>query len=290
MKGILSSSANFSIRPAQKEDRHGIANLIHFGQYIHRHLDWRSPLDWIEEQPFLLAEHEGRLLATLACPPDLPGLAWIRLFAASDGLHLERSWQDLWSFAHQQLIEKRVFAVVAIPLQSWFSSLLSKSRFTIINQVVILVWEGATLPSIDKCPEVNLRPMNFDDLPIIHEVDTQAFELTWRISRPSLEMAFRQSAFATVAELQNRIVGYQISTAAPSSGHLARLAVLPAFQGMRIGLCLVIDLLEQFIRRGIHHVTVNTQQDNQRSLSLYARAGFRRTKEAYPVYQYKLGQ
>jgi ribosomal protein S18 acetylase RimI-like enzyme len=45
-------------------------------------------------------------------------------------------------------------------------------------------------------------------------------------------------------------------------------------------------MLSQFDRRGAQAVTVNTQQDNIASLSLYQKAGFRRTGEEYPVYQY----
>ena len=84
------------------------------------------------------------------------------------------------------------------------------------------------------------------------------------------------------------LVGYQISTASPLGGHLARLAVCPEQQCKGIGYSLVVDTLSQFNRRGAQRVTVNTQQDNLASLSLYKKAGFRETREQYPVYQYSL--
>jgi ribosomal protein S18 acetylase RimI-like enzyme len=67
-------------------------------------------------------------------------------------------------------------------------------------------------------------------------------------------------------------------------GHLARLAVLPAYQGRGVGYALVNDLLRQFVFRGIFRVTVNTQADNHASLRLYENMGFQRTGESYPVY------
>jgi len=47
---------------------------------------------------------------------------------------------------------------------------------------------------------------------------------------------------------------------------------------------LVTDALHQLHRRGFDRVTVNTQESNLPSLSLYARLGFRRTGQVYPVH------
>jgi ribosomal-protein-alanine N-acetyltransferase len=148
----------------------------------------------------------------------------------------------------------------------------------------MLSWEaGSELPE-SHAGEAIVRPMNFDDIGGVHEVDSAAFAPVWQNSRPSLELAYRQAAVATVAEYQGRMVGYQISTATPVGGHLARLAVVPDCQGQGIGAALVSDLLLQFRRRGASKVTVNTQKDNPSSLSLYQKIGFYLTGEEYPVY------
>ena len=59
-----------SIRQANSSDRKQLANLIHFGTLVHRHLDWRPPLEWIGHDPFIVIEEDHRLIAALACPPD----------------------------------------------------------------------------------------------------------------------------------------------------------------------------------------------------------------------------
>ena len=79
-----------------------------------------------------------------------------------------------------------------------------------------------------------------------------------------------------------------LSSNPPTLASLARLAVHPQVQGQGIGYALVYDTLDQFSRRGVLRVTVNTQNNNLASLALYARAGFRKTGEAYRVYQYAL--
>lgn len=277
---------DFSIRTAQEEDRQRLANLIHFEALVHRHLDWRPPLDWIGSRPYLVAEQEREFIATLACPPDPPDVAWIRLFAAASNINVRHAWSTLWSMAKSQLSERPGISAAAIPLQKWFEKLLQTSRFKNITQVIMLLWQGPQLPPSENTRQVSLRPMNLDDLDEVEKLDHAAFDLLWRNSRESLELAYRQAAVATVAEEENFITGYQISTATHLGGHLARLAVHPDNQGMGIGYALLRDTLEQFERRGANQISVNTQSNNIPSLALYKKAGFHLTGEAYPVYQY----
>ena len=84
------------------------------------------------------------------------------------------------------------------------------------------------------------------------------------------------------------MVGYQISTSFPFSGHLARLAVRPEYQRMNVAYGLVHDLLARFKQQGIWRATVNTQDSNLASISLYEKIGFRRTGEEFAVYEIPL--
>lgn len=278
-----------SVRTATPEDRQKLANLIHFEIYVHRHLDWRPPLDWIGHQPYLLAEQNDKILAALACPPDPPKVAWLRLFAASSEISVRRAWEALWPEAHSQLLETPgLKRIAAIPLQNWFHNLLAESDFQETHRVVMLNWEPgrqASRAPASLPPELTIRPMNFDDLVWVEKIDESSFGSVWQNSQESLELAFRQAAVATVVEEAGRLIAYQISTPTPMGGHLARLAVHPDLQGLGIGYALVCDMQSQFERRGAQTVSVNTQQDNYVSLSLYEKAGFRRTGEEYPVFQ-----
>jgi [ribosomal protein S18]-alanine N-acetyltransferase len=277
---------NISVRKADEGDKHRLANLIHFETYVHRHLDWRSPLEWIGYQPFLISERNDQLIGALACPPDPPSTAWIRLFALSSSMSISEGWEVLWQEIKVILFNNNSMKVLAIPLQEWFRNLLKKSNFIHIRDVVILVWEnGMDLPTPND--SITIRVMKNSDLPAIYEIDRSAFEDEWRNSLESIEVAFRQASLATVAVYNEKIVGYQISTGGSHGGHLARLAVRPDEQMKGIGYSLVYDLLDQFNRRGISRVTVNTQQDNIASLKLYKKANFLATGEIFPVYQYK---
>lgn len=286
---MMSNTLSLNVRNASPDDRQKLANLIHFEIYVHRHLDWRPPLDWLGQTPYLVAEHNGNIVAALACPPDPVTVAWIRLFAVSSLVPTEIAWPALWSEALTLLsADQRLVWAAAIPLQHWFQLQLENSHFVTTHSVVMLNWERQHLPSDRVVPNLHIRPMRQDDMPTVQEIDIASFVPVWQNSKASMEIAFQQAAIATVAEKDNRLVGYQISTSTPMGGHLARLAVLPEYQGQGIGYVLVRDMLSKFVHRGAVSITVNTQQDNLVSLKLYKKMGFRPTGEEYPVYQYPL--
>ncbi|MDP3184422.1 MAG: GNAT family N-acetyltransferase, partial [Anaerolineales bacterium] len=69
---------------------------------------------------------------------------------------------------------------------------------------------------------------------------------------------------------------------------LARLAVRQEAQGYGVGRALVSDLLQTLARRGAWRLTVNTQEDNASSLSLYKKLGFIETGDRYPVFEFQV--
>jgi len=284
---MIAKLAQVTVRPATLEDIQSLANLVHFEAHVHRHLDWRPPLDWVGYHPYLLAEQNGEIIAALACPPDPPGMAWIRLFAVATDIGIRLTWGELWSAALNHFIASGPsLSVAAIPLHGWFRTLLEESDFEQTHNVVVLSWKQGAPAQLGARSGSRIRKMELADLSQVEVVDRAAFDLVWQNSRDNLEIAFRQAAVATVAEEAGEVIGYQISTAAPMGGHLARLAVKPQNQSRGVGQALVADLLAQFERRGAQVVTVNTQEDNLSSLALYRKAGFNRTGEEYPVYQY----
>ena len=232
------------IREASAKDTHKLANLIHFETFVHRHLDYRPPLDWLGKEPFLVLEQNRAISAALACQPDPPVVAWIRLFAANSRTQLNVSWEHLWAEARSRLAGfAGVSYAAAIPMQSWFEELLIHSAFEESHRIVMLQWECNRLPKMPSLPDLTIRPMSLDDLERVEQVDAASFPPIWQHSRAYLELAFRQAVVATVAEYNGRLIGYQISTASPMGGHLARLAIDPAQQGQGFGQALLSDVV-----------------------------------------------
>jgi len=283
---VIFTKPRFTIRSAVEQDTHQLANLIHFELRVHRHLDWRPPLEWIGRHPYLVAEQSGKIVSALACPPDPPEVAWIRLFAVADSIPYTSAWSELWLAARAELSNSdlRINSAV-IPLQNWFQKLLEKSAFTCTHHVVVLAWKGEPLSSPREISPALIRQMSQEDLPQVGAIDYEAFTMLWRHSQYSLSMALSQASIATVVSISGELAGYQISTWTTGGAHLARLAVKPQYQGRGIGYALLQDLLSRLSQRGIQYVTVNTQHNNLVSLALYQKAGFKLTGETYPVYE-----
>ncbi len=281
-------SVNLQVRPAVVADEQKIAALIFLETHVHRHLDWRTPLEWLGHSPYFLLEENGKLSAALACPPDPDSIAWIRLFVQASHHSELSAWAPLWKATLRQLAGRGKTTVAAIATQRWFELLLLAGGFILTQRIVLLEWnEKAFTPS--KLPSgISIRRMTLHDLPVVVDVDAAAFEPLWRNSLDALTKAYSQAVYATVAEDANGIIGYQLSTGNPPGAHLARLAVRPDAQGRGIGAALVSDLILRIRQSGGTRITVNTQSDNSTSLALYQRLGFQRTGEQYPVYTFQV--
>jgi ribosomal protein S18 acetylase RimI-like enzyme len=272
------------VRPAVSSDYQQIADLIFFEGHVHRHLDWRTPLEWLGYSPYWVLEENGRVVAALACPPDPDSIAWIRLFVYASHLSGSSVWSPLWTAARRELAQRGRMTAAAIAMERWMDSLLIENGFGLAHHIVLLEWNDRPVMPLSIPAGYFIRTMKSDDLPRVVEVDASAFDLLWQNSLPALSKAFSQAVYASVIERDSDMVGYQLSTWSPLGAHLARLAVRPQAQGIGLGTALVNDLIIHMQNGGARHITVNTQGNNNVSLALYQKLGFRRTGEQYPVY------
>jgi ribosomal protein S18 acetylase RimI-like enzyme len=273
---------NFIIREAVKTDAINVDHFLDRAMCVHRHLDWRTVTDRILDSPFLLMENDSGIIALLSCPLEDSDLAWILCHAQKR--HAEFNvWQELLSNLRNfpVLKNKQIFT---IGLQEWYINLLRKSGFNEKQRVVVLLYNRSVPLLKEQNGKVFLRRMSVADFEAVWMIDHLAFAPQWTLSRNSLPFAFQQSALASVAMIENNIIGYAISTANPFSAHLARLAVHPNFTREHIGTLLTNEMIRYFSAKGINQISVNTQSDNLASLSLYKKLGFRLTGESFPVF------
>ncbi len=286
---LAAARASLEVRAAVPADYQKLANLILVESHVHRHLDWRAPLDWLGQAPFWVIDQGEKIGAALACPPDPESIAWIRLFATAGHITPSDAWRTLWEPAKRQLAEAGGATAAAIAIQGWLDPILMEAGFELTGDIVLLERDDEAVPGYHIPPGVQFRRMSSDDLPEVVEVDSATFEPMWRNSLEALQKAHSQAAYASVAEDASGMIGYQLSTGGEFGMHLARLAVRPETQRRGIGAALVADLLAHAPAGMAARVTVNTQADNAASLALYYRLGFRRTGERYPVYRLEVG-
>ena len=276
------------VRPAVEADREQLSSLIMLEPHVHKHLDWKAPLDWLGQSPYIVLQEGRRISGALACPPDPESIAWLRLFAFASSLSGSAAWRMLWPTARRELGDHGGGTVAAIATQPWLEPILLENGFHLISQIVLMEMDTRAASLASTPAGVLIRSMLPEDLPRVADLDAAAFEPLWRNSLGALTSAFRQASHASVAEGPSGLLGYHLSTGGVFGTHLARLAVLPEAQRHGVGTALVQDLTSHIPHEREPRLTVNTQSDNSASHALYARLGFRRTGERFPVYGYEV--
>jgi [ribosomal protein S18]-alanine N-acetyltransferase len=275
-----------TLRPLDQGDFSLLADFLQGDTRIHRHLDWRPPIEWLGTHPFWAAEKAGKMQGVLAIPDDPPGVFWVRLFAHREGLGIDQLWDTLFVKAWAEIQVQETHIIGALAYAEWFGQLLKAHRWVEYQRVVLLRFGGRAREPVDLKREFLLRAMLPTDLAKVAEIDKVCFEPLWQQSADATRRAYEQSSYTTVVEYHNEVIGYQFSTTASSNAHLARLAVLPEHRGKQIGSALVEDMLYRFNQPLIREITVNTQQDNENSQKLYLKLGFERTGDSFPIFVY----
>ncbi len=279
----LPASGQSSISQADRKDTGDVAAFIENALLLHRNLDWRSTIQWIDRSPFLLKKENNKIVGLLSCAPDPEGIAWIHCFAANDLNRYREIWQEMLNVAKSTPTLQKCM-LCSVGLIPWFNELLELSGFSVLQQIVVLYWNGKIPSPASLSSEIIIRPMESEDLEQVIQVDHTAFAPIWQISEESFKQVYLQAEHASVAEIDGKIIGYELSTANHFSAHLTRLAVLPAYTKSHIGYSLAREMLVYFHKRGIRQISVNTHCDNLASLSLYKKSGFELSEENYPVY------
>jgi len=270
----------------ERQHRNELLNLSYYSHWTHKHLDWYKTGQWIDRDDGIiyLAWQGEILVGYIALSLPLHGASWVRLLGIRDNCVPRPIVKQLWTAAEAHGLRLGVNRFAILMVTHWLAAYVGDLGFDYLEDIVTLNRSSHVLPPEPTSP-VKIYSANSDDLPDIVRVDHLAFRPPWQMTQQDLWQAFRISASATVAILDDEVVGYQISTRNRALGHLARLAVMPNRQGKRVGSMLLYELLSKFDRRGIKSVTVNTQISNESSHRLYSHYGFQHNGFDLAVWQ-----
>ena len=282
----ISNKNKLSLRQLDLKDYPRLADFLKGDTRIHRHLDWRTPIEWLGSQPFWAAERNGKMQGVLAIPDDPPGVFWVHLFAHQGELDASTFWKILFEKVWEEIQNQETHIIAALAYDEWFGQLLKANGWVEYQRVVLLKFSGRVHRPPDLTGDYLMRPMLPTDLLKVAEIDRICFEPLWQQSEDATRRAYEQSSYSTVVEFNNEVIGFQFSTTASFNAHLARLAVLPAQRGKQIGSTLVQDMLYKFNQPLVREITVNTQQENEGSQKLYLKLGFEKTGESFPIFTY----
>lgn len=279
----------FEITGYTRYDRDEVMWLLQSSERVHQHLDWRPAEGWLGDPGTTtrLARVGGRVVGCLSASPPYNGVSWLRLAAVADDQSAALLLDAMWPQVRAALRTYMVSQVGALGLRQWLLPYLAGLGFRLVNRVITMGRSGTRLPAPLRA-DVRIRPVREGDLDDVAAVDNVAFSPLWQYSVRDLQDASRVAARFTLAELNGRVVGYQLSTAYPESAHIVRLATAPRLQGMGVGGMLLGEVIEYFLRKKLDEITVNTQADNQTSRHLYRRFGFTETGHEVEVWVTKL--
>jgi len=275
------------IRQAKISDRQELERFLNFEIFVHQHLDWFNPVDWIENEPFILALNEKEVVACIAAYSEVKDIAWLRIFGCSTFYSKEQLWNILFPELIAQM-KRKIHTIAVLGIHEWLVKILKKSSFNPHQEIIVFDRVKSTVPEFTPTVNVKIQPIQISQIEQIAQLDARCFDPIWQLPEISMRKAYLQSGYATAAYINQQLVGYQITTEAPSFAHLARLAVDPNFQGKNIGKILVKNLIDYYSNKGITKISVNTQNDNFASKALYKNMGFVQNSDRYPVLIYSL--
>jgi len=126
---------------------------------------------------------------------------------------------------------------------------------------------------------VKLRPVEKRDIPALLAIEKACFEDFWRYDALSFEDIATTHPYFVVAELKDKVVGYQFNALEEEFGYLVRIAVHPSVNGQGVGVRLMSEAITFFQQSHVLRIMLNTQDDNVRAHRLYEWFGFVRINQ-----------
>ena len=120
---------------------------------------------------------------------------------------------------------------------------------------------------------VEIRPLNYTDLPAVAAIERRAFPTPWSIAMFVLELS-KPTGLRLAALRDGDLVGYTICSRYDTVWHVMNIAVDPDLRREGIGSALLAELYQ---RAGDERAqfTLEVRRSNHAAIELYQRDGFR---------------
>jgi len=255
-----------------------VERLLNTSEFIYQRFS-------LEELPMLLKHYpavgmlngdsmSGFLLSQTVNPPS----AWIGGFGVS--WTASREYISLLETLLEQLTKHLIKRGVRYLYYSgndmqedWLRDILLVRSFALHRLLYAYDKFDYSVPSTGN-PEVQLRPIENRDIPALLAIEKACFEDFWRYDALSFENIAATHPYFVVAELNNKVVGYQFNALEDEFGYLVRIAVHPSVNGQGVGVRLMSAAITFFQQAHVLRIMLNTQDDNTRAHRLYEWFGF----------------
>jgi ribosomal-protein-alanine N-acetyltransferase len=285
---LATDKKHTTVRPLTPADIPAVQKMIESAWRVSIQLPTQELTSRLTSLPGLLAEDSVGLRGFMVLEPHLPHFGFLAGVGLRDTWHITPFLDSLLPRLEQTARTHALSNLVYIGQTTWLTKELVQRDFSPQTWVITLQRSAGTAPLTGPTP-TQLRPARSADVPAITALDAAAFDHIWHKAIGQLTGAIRYADIFEVAEIDGLPVGYVWAEVYMQQLHLTRLAVLPNYQGLGIGTQMIRRVINVAQQRGLKKISLNTQTDNQRSLALYYRFGFKTTRQKVPMLLKKLG-
>ena len=231
----------------------------------------------------IVADYNDTAWAFLCASANHSGWAYLRGVAIKDGWRVDDGLTAVLALLLEHLRAHAISHLAVYGTALWLAPSLTRAGFERWEWIVSL--ERHPRPVVDlPASSAMLRPVGGHDLAPLSTLDHAAFEPPFQLTSGELVEHMVTSGYFMLAEdPETGLVGYACADVVGDTGQIIRLAVHPAARKQGIGRALLNDALAYCQSNGAHRVTINTQESNTVSLSLYEQFGFRRVGRRVPL-------
>ena len=231
----------------------------------------------------MVADYNGTLWAFLCASASHSGWAYLRGVAIKDGWRIDDGLTAMLAPLLDHLRQRGMSHLAVYATALWLAPPLARVGFERREWIVSLERHPRPVADLPLCSAV-LRPVGGHDLAALSALDHAVFESPYQLTSGELvEFMVTTGNFTLAEDPQMGLVGYACADVVGDTGQIIRLAVHPAARKQGIGSALLNDALAYCQSNGAHRVTINTQESNTVSLSLYEQFGFRRVGRRVPL-------
>ena len=271
------------VRLLTSDDLPFITRLLNTSEYIYQRFT-------LEELPSLLKHYptvglingtslRGFLLSQTVNPPS----AWLGGFGVSwtESRSYIELLDTLLEHLARQLISRgvRYLHYSGNDLQNdWLRDVLLPRGFRPYRLLYAYDKFDYAIPSQGN-QLVKLRQFEARDIPALLAIEEACFEDFWRYDAISFAEIAATHPYFVVAELDDKVIGYQFNALDAEYGYLVRIAVHPSRSGQGIGARLMAEAIRFFKQARVLRIMLNTQDDNTHAHRLYEWFGFVRISQ-----------